>query len=165
METTLIGALEVHTNGTLPKAGTQAPEFSLVARDLSEFRLKDFRGKRVVLNIFPSLDTEVCAMSVRRFNEEASRLKDTVVICASKDLPFAQARFCAANDIENVMVGSAFRSELGQAYGIQMEDGPLKGLLARCLVVIDRDGTVMGSSFNNVLTEEPDYSFIEKLLK
>lgn len=155
----------MHTVGELPKAGSEAPAFALVGKDLTELNLHDFKGKRVVLNIFPSLDTEVCAASVRRFNKDAASLPDTAVICVSEDLPFAAARFCVANGIDNVYTGSGFRSDFGKTYGVELADGPLRGLYARALVVIGADGKVLGTSLCREITEEPDYKFAEDLLK
>lgn len=165
MTTIFLGEMPIHISGNLPTPGREAPEFALVANDLSEVALHDYRGKRVVLNVFPSVDTDVCAASVRRFNKEISELDDTVVLCISKDLPFAAARFCAANGIDNVHTLSAFRSDFGKSYGLEMEDGPLRALLARCVVVIDRDGKVLGNSLCEQIAEEPDYEFVKKLLK
>lgn len=155
----------IHIYGNLPEVGTEAPAFTVVGKDLSEISLSDFKGKRVVLNVFPSVDTDVCAMSVRRFNKEATGYDNTVVLCISKDLPFAMGRFCSANDIENVYVGSAFRSDFGKVYGFEMVDGPLRGLLARGLVIIDENGKVIGTSLCDEITEEPDYEFAKKLLE
>ncbi|MDO4336427.1 MAG: thiol peroxidase [Bacteroidales bacterium] len=152
------------TVGELPATGTKAPDFVLAAQDLSDFDLQSLKGKRVVLNIFPSLDTDVCAASVRRFNSDASKLPDTVVVCVSADLPFAAKRFCVANGIENVMTGSTFRSAFGKKYGVEFSGGAFRGLMARSVVVIDRDGTVLGSQFVAEQSEEPDYEFVEKLL-
>lgn len=165
METVFFKGSPVHIEGMLPKAGTDAPDFTLVAKDLTEIKLKDFKGKRVVLNIFPSLDTDVCAASVRRFNKDASGLANTVVLCVSKDLPFAAARFCVVNGIDNVYTASGFRSDFGKTYGVELTDGPLSGLYARSLVVIGEDGKVLGSSLCKEITEEPDYKFAEDLLK
>lgn len=151
--------------GKLPEVGAEAPAFVLVGKDLSEIKLEDFKGKRVVLNVFPSIDTDVCAMSVRRFNQEAVTYPNTVVVCVSEDLPFAMGRFCAANDIANVHVGSAFRSDFGKVYGMEMVDGPLRGLLARGIIVIDENGKVIGTSLCDEITEEPDYEFATNLLK
>ncbi len=126
----------------------------------------DFLDRRVVLNIFPSIDTDVCAASVRRFNVEASALENTMVICVSMDLPFAQKRFCAANDIENVVVASAFRSPMfAQKFGLQMVDGPLAGLLARAVIVLDEDRQVIYSQLVNEITTEPDYQAAIAALK
>ncbi len=165
METVFLQGSPMHTSGELPKVGTDAPYFALVGKDLSELNLHDFKGKRVVLNIFPSVDTDVCAASVRRFNKDAASLPNTVVLCVSEDLPFAGARFCAANDIENVFTASGFRSDFGKEYGVELVDGPLRGLYARALVVIDENGKVLGTSLCQEITEEPDYKFAEDLLK
>ena len=164
METVFFNGAPMHICGELPKAGEAAPDFALVGRDLSDINLHDYRGKRVVLNIFPSLDTDVCADSVRRFNKDASEYPDTVVLCVSKDLPFAAARFCSVNGIDNVATASAFRSDFGKNYGVEFVDGPLRGLFARALVVIDKEGKVLGTSLCEQVTEEPDYDFVKKLL-
>lgn len=165
METVFFNGSPMHTIGELPKVGTDAPYFALVGKDLSDINLHDFKGKRVVLNIFPSIDTDVCAASVRRFNKDASSLPNTVVLCVSQDLPFAAGRFCAANDIENVYTASGFRSDFGKEYGVEIVDGPLRGLYARALVVIDENGKIKGTSLCQEITEEPDYKFAEDLLK
>lgn len=165
METVFFNGSPMHLVGELPKAGSEAPNFALVAKDLSEINLHDYKGKRVVLNIFPSIDTDVCAASVRRFNKDASSLPNTVVLCVSEDLPFAAGRFCAANDIENVYTASGFRSDFGKNYGVEIVDGPLRGLYARALVVIDEDGKVLGTSLCKEITEEPDYNFAKELLE
>lgn len=155
----------MQTVGMLPVTGSIAPDFKLTKQDLSDITLDDLKGKRVVLNIFPSLDTDVCAASVRRFNKDVASYPDTVVLCVSKDLPFAATRFCTANGIENVITASAFRSKFGEEYGVEIADGPLAGLFARAIVVIDKDGRVLGSSLNEEITEDPDYSFVATLLK
>ena len=165
METVFLNGSPMHLSGELPKAGTDAPYFSLVGKDLSDINLHDFKGKRVVLNIFPSIDTDVCAASVRRFNKDAASLPNTVVLCVSEDLPFAAGRFCSANGIENVYTASGFRSDFGKNYGVEIVDGPLRGLYARGLVVIDENGKVLGTSLCKEITEEPDYKFAEDLLK
>ncbi len=166
METTVfLKGNPMHISGNMPEAGTEAPNFVLVNKDLTDINKHDFKGKRVVLNIFPSVDTDVCAASVRKFNKEAAGLDNTVVICVSKDLPFAMSRFCAANDIENVYTASAFRSDFGKEYGVELLDGPLRGLFARCLILLDEDGKVMGTSLCEEITNEPDYEFAKKLLK
>lgn len=154
----------MHTIGDLPKVGTEAPAFSLVAKDLAMVTLHDYKGHRLVLNIFPSLDTDVCAASVRRFNKMAADLPNTSVLCVSKDLPFAAARFCVANGIDNVATASAFRSSFGKDYGVELVDGPLHGLLARALVLIDEDGKVMATSLCQEITEEPDYDLVLRML-
>lgn len=163
-QTVFLNGLPMHLVGEMPAPGTEAPYFVLTTPELSDINLHDYEGKRVVLNIFPSLDTEVCATSVRKFNKEASELPDTVVICVSMDLPFAAGRFCSANGIHNVVTGSAFRSAFGKEYGVLLTDGPLQGLLARALVVIDRDGKIMATSLCEQITEEPDYEMVKKLL-
>ncbi len=165
METVTFQGNPMHICGTLPAAGSMAPDFSLTSRDLSDITLHDFKGKRVVLNIFPSLDTDVCAASVRRFNKEISEYPNTIVVCVSMDLPFAASRFCTANDIKNVMTASAFRSDFGKCYGVELVEGPLRGLLTRALVVIGCEGRVLGSSLCKEITEEPDYDFAKKILK
>lgn len=155
----------MHTIGELPSVDSFAPGFALVGKDLSEINLHDFKGKRVVLNIFPSIDTDVCATSVRKFNKEVAKMPNTVVLCVSKDLPFAAARFCAANGIDNVYTASGFRSDFGTDYGVELADGPLRGLYTRALVIIDENGKVKGTSVCREITEEPDYKFAESLLK
>ena len=165
MTTVKFAGNPVNLSGELPKKGDKAPDFVLAAQDLSDIKLSDFKGQRVVLSIFPSLDTDVCAASVRHFNVEASQLPDTKILNVSMDLPFAAKRFCAVNGIENVATGSGFRSDFGKAYGMEIVDGPLRGLYGRALVVIDRDGTVMGTSLVDEITHEPDYEFVKELLK
>ncbi|MGO1349325.1 MAG: thiol peroxidase, partial [Brevibacterium aurantiacum] len=135
----------------------QAPAFSLVGNDLGEVSSADTAGKRVVLNIFPSVDTGVCAASVRKFNELAASLENTTVLCVSNDLPFAQARFCGAEGIENVVAASGFRSAFGKEFGVTMVDGPLAGLLARSVVVLDEKGTVIHKQLVDEIGTEPDY--------
>ncbi len=148
----------VHTNGSNPLIGTMAPNFSGVKSDLSELSLSSLKGKRVVLNIFPSLDTSTCAASVRRFNKEAASLQNTVVLAISKDLPFAQGRFCTTEGIDNVITLSAFRnSTLEDNYGMLLIDGPLKGLLTRGVFVIDEAGKIIYSEIVPEITNEPNY--------
>jgi len=148
----------VHTVGELPAKGTPAPGFTLVKSDLSEAKLSDFKGKNVVLNIFPSLDTGTCAASVRRFNKEAASLDNTVVLGISADLPFAAGRFCSAEGIENVITLSTFRDEaFGKDYGLLIIDGPMRGLLARAVVVIDPEGKVRYKELVSEIAQEPDY--------
>lgn len=146
--TVLFKGIVVTLLGTFVTPGTKAPDFNLVKNDLSEYTLNENKGKYVVLNIFPSLDTGVCAMSVRRFNQMASELPNTTVLCISKDLPFAQSRFCTVEGIENVVSLSDFRntSSFGETYGVLMKDGPLQGLLARAVVVINPQGEVIYSN-------------------
>jgi len=148
----------VHTTGDMPAIGTSAPDFTLVKRDLTEAKLSDFRGKNIVLNIFPSLDTGVCAASVRRFNKEAASLDNTVVLGISADLPFAATRFCVAEGIENVVTLSTFRDEsFAKDYGLLMTDGPLKGLLARTVIVLNPSGEVVYTELVSEIANEPDY--------
>lgn len=158
METIYFNGHECHTYGMVPVVGSIAPDFKLTGKDLNEVTEAGFKGKRIVLNIFPSLDTPVCAASVRKFNKDASEMKNTAVVCVSMDLPFAMSRFCTAEGLNNVVVGSAFRSpEFGQQYGVQLIDGPLAGLLARCVLVLDEDGRVIFRDLVNEITMEPDY--------
>lgn len=148
----------IHTSGELPQVGATAPDFSLTKTDLSDVSLKDYAGKRVVLNIFPSIDTGVCAASVRAFNAKAESLANTVVLCISDDLPFAQARFCGAEGLKNVVPLSGFRhKEFEQRYGVTMQAGPLAGLMARAVVVIDEAGRVAYREQVPEITQEPDY--------
>lgn len=148
----------IHTAGELPEIGATAPDFTVVKTDLSSISLSELKGKKVVLNIFPSLDTAVCASSVRRFNAEAAGLKDTAVLCISRDLPFAQKRFCAAEGIENVIAGSEYRdSNFSDGYGVKILDGPLAGLFSRAIVVISEQGTVLYTEQVPEIGQEPDY--------
>lgn len=153
----LLGGEPINTVGELPEIGSQAPEFTLVAEDLSEVESSELPEGRVILNIFPSVDTAVCAMSVRRFNQLAAGLDDTTVVCVSKDLPFAFERFCGAEGIDGVITASAFRSSFGEDYGVTQADGPLAGLLSRAIVVVDRDGSVLYTEQVPEIKQEPDY--------
>ncbi len=153
-----------NTSGELPAPGNQAPAFSLVKTDLSELTSDELRGQRVVLNIFPSVDTPTCAQSVRTFNEQASQLDNTTVVCASQDLPFALARFCGAEGLDKVVPASAFRSDFAQQYGVRMVDGPLAGLCARAVVVLDGDGKVLHSQLVSEISKEPDYEAVLAVL-
>ncbi len=157
MAETAFKGTPVHTTGDLPAVGAAAPAFELTGADLGDVTSDGLAGRRVVLNIFPSVDTGVCAMSVRRFNEIAAGLDNTTVVCASEDLPFALGRFCGAEGIENVVAASAFRSDFGDAYGVTMSDGPLRGLLARSVVVVGTDGAVLYTELVPEITQEPDY--------
>jgi len=148
----------VKTAGCLPSVGAKAPAFKLTGKDLSDVQLADYAGKTVVLNIFPSIDTPVCAASVRRFNAEASVLGDTAVLCVSADLPFAAGRFCTVEGLEKVVSLSAFRSpEFGKDYGVAIAEGPLRGLLSRAIVIVDKAGTVTYTEHVAEITNEPDY--------
>jgi thiol peroxidase len=158
MATITLRGNPVQTAGELPGVGSTAPDFSLTGTDMKDFTLKDFAGKRVVLNIFPSVDTGVCAASVRRFNEAATKLDNTVVLCVSQDLPFAQKRFCGAEGIENVTMGSSFRHpEFAKAYGLAIADGGMAGLLSRAVVVLDASGKVAYTEQVPEIGQEPDY--------
>lgn len=155
-----------HTIGELPAMGATAPDFTLTKTDLSDLKMADLKGQRVVLNIFPSLDTAVCAASVRRFNTEASDLENTTVVCASMDLPFAHARFCTTEGLEDVVSASDFRTGgFGKTYGVRITDGPLAGLLARSVVVLDPDGKVIHTQLAPETAEEPDYDAVLAVLK
>lgn len=166
METVYFKGNPCHTAGKLPQAGTKAPCFTLVTPELAEVRCSDYKGKRIVLNIFPSLDTPVCAASVRRFNQEASSLPDTVVLCVSMDLPFAAGRFCEAEGLKNVIPASAFRSpRFAEDYGVELVDGPLAGLLTRAVIIIGADGTVEYVDLVNEITEEPHYDEALEVLR
>ncbi len=166
MDTIYFKGTPCHTYGSIPRVGEKAPCYTLVSPELKEIHCSDHRGKRVVMNIFPSLDTPVCAASVRRFNAEAASLPDTVVLCVSMDLPFAAGRFCSAEGITNVEIGSAFRSPVfSQKYGLQIVDGPLAGLLARAVIVIDRESNVVYSDLVEEITNEPDYQGALDVLK
>lgn len=154
---TLKGSL-INTVGVLPAVGSDAPLFTLTSVELGDITLESYRGKRVVLNVFPSIDTSVCAASVRRFNKDAAALRDVSVLCISADLPFALARFCGAEGIENVVSLSTFRSpSFGTDYGVTILDGPLKGLLARAVVVIGADGRVVYTELVPEIAQEPNY--------
>ena len=149
---------EIDTVGSLPKVGSKAPEFTGVGTDLSEVSLSNYAGKSVVLNIFPSIDTGVCAASARRFNSEAVKTDNTVVLCVSADLPFAHGRFCEAEGLKNVVPISVFRSaDFGTSYGQTISNGPMAGLLARAVVVIDPEGNVKYVEQVPEITQEPDY--------
>lgn len=156
----------VSVAGKIPQVGSKAAPFSLVAKDLSDVALSQFAGKRKVLNIFPSIDTGVCAASVRKFNELATGVNDTVVLCISADLPFAQSRFCGAEGLSNVITLSTLRNaEFLENYGVGISEGALKGLAARAVVVIDENDNVIFSQLVNEITNEPDYAAALEVLK
>jgi thiol peroxidase len=149
----------IHTSGNLANNGDKAPDFKLTANDLSTKTLADFSGKKIILNIFPSLDTGTCAASVRNFNKEAANLNNTVVLCISRDLPFAQARFCGVEGIENVVTLSDFRTgEFGKKYGLEIIDGPITGLLSRVILVINEDQKVIYTEQVSEISTEPNYT-------
>ncbi|WP_298517740.1 thiol peroxidase [uncultured Kordia sp.] len=157
---------EFHTSGNLPEVGAAAPDFALTATDLSTKTLADYKGSKVVLNIFPSIDTGTCATSVRTFNREASELENTKVLCISHDLPFAQARFCGAEGLDNVINLSDYKSgSFGKDYGLNFVDGPLETLHSRVVVVIDENGTVKHTEQVAEIVDEPNYkAALEALL-
>lgn len=148
----------VNTGGQLPVVGSMAKDFKLIANDLSEKTLSDFIGKKLVLNIFPSIETGTCAASVRNFNSKAADLEDTIVLCISRDLPFSQARFCGAEGIEDVVMLSDFDTgQFGKDYGLNIIDGPMKGLNSRCIIILDKEGKVIYTQQVAEISEEPDY--------
>lgn len=158
MATVTLKGNEIHTLGDLPQTGNQAPEFQLTKSDLSNSTLADYKGEKVVLNIFPSVDTGTCAQSVRQFNKEAAELDNTTILCISRDLPFAQARFCGAEGIEKVVMLSDFRNgNFGKSYGVEFSDGPLQGLLSRSVVVVDAAGKVVYTEQVPETVDEPNY--------
>ncbi len=146
----------IHTSGDLPTEGS-APDFSLVTESLKEVSLEDYTGHKLVLNIVPSVDTGICAMSAREFNKRATELAQTKVLTISEDLPFAMKRFCAAEGIENVEMLSGFRSDFGKTYGIDLIDGPMKGLMARAVIVLDADHNIVYTELVPEIAQEPDY--------
>ncbi|MFH1982106.1 MAG: thiol peroxidase [Pseudomonadota bacterium] len=149
----------IHTSGDLPAVGAAAPDFNLTKTDLSDITLADLSGKKLVLNIFPSIDTPVCSVSVRRFNTEIEKHTDALVLSVSRDLPFAHARFCAAEGLKNVVSASILRDAgFGERYGVGIIDGPLAGLMARAVVVLDADGTVVHTQLVPEIGQEPDYA-------
>ncbi|HOU02095.1 MAG TPA: thiol peroxidase [Bacteroidales bacterium] len=148
----------VNTSGDLPKKGTVAPDFTLVKSDLGSLSLKELKGKKLILNIFPSLDTSVCAASVRKFNKVAAEKPGITVLAISKDLPFAHGRFCSTEGISNLITLSGFRDRsFGKNYGIEIMDGPMEGLYARSVVIIDREGKVVYTQLVPEIAQEPDY--------
>ena len=165
MATLAIGNNKVHTNGDIPSVGKTAPDFTLADNKLNDVSLSSFRGQSVVLNIFPSIDTSTCAQSVREFNRRAAALAKTTVLCIAKDLPFAMRRFCAAEGIDRVITLSDFRSrDFGNDYHVEMTDGPMRGLFARVVIVIDEAGVVKHTEVVPVIGQEPDYEAALKAL-
>jgi thiol peroxidase len=156
----------VHTSGQLPLVGRPCPDFCLTGVDLGDITLTSLEGRRVILNIFPSLDTPVCADSVRTFNERATEPSDTVVLCVSMDLPFAHQRFCGTQGLDRVVPASAFRTrEFGEWMGLRIEDGPLQGLLARAIIALDENGTVVHTQLVPEITQEPDYELAIAIIR
>lgn len=161
MTTITLKGSPVNTIGALPMIGTQAPDFTMTRDDLSEIRLHDCLGKMTVLNIFPSLDTPICAAAMKRFNEIASGHDDLIVLCISADLPFAQKRFCTAEHLKNIVPVSTFRNtDFGKTYGVTMTDSPLAGLLSRAIVVLDKQGKVIHTEQVKELATEPNYDAV-----
>jgi thiol peroxidase len=166
MATTKLNGNPVQTSGNIPAVGDKAPDAILTGGDLADVKISNFAGANVVLNVFPSIDTGVCAASVRRFNEAAGAIKNAKILCISRDLPFAQGRFCGAEGIANVIMLSEMRGEsFGNAYGVRIVDGPLAGLFARAVVVIDAMGKVVYSQLVPEITEEPNYDAALNCLK
>jgi thiol peroxidase len=165
MATVTLKGNPIETIASLPAVGSTAPDFTLVGADLGEIKRSDFSGKRLILNIFPSIDTPTCAMSVRKFNQTASQLDNTIVLCISADLPFAQNRFCGAEGLSNVKTASTFRSSFGKDYGVQFSSGPLLGLLSRSIVVIDTNGNVIYTEQVQETANEPNYDLAIASLK
>ncbi len=157
---------KINTIGSLPEVGSKAKDFDLVKSDLSGITLSEFKGKNIILNIFPSLDTATCATSVRKFNKDASTRENTVVICISADLPFAAGRFCTTEGLEDVFTASVFRdAAFGKDYGVLITDGPLKGVLSRAVVVVDPAGSVSYKQQVPEIVDEPDYESALKAIK
>jgi thiol peroxidase len=156
--TITLGGKAIHTVGKLPAVGTSVKDFTLTGVDLKEKALADYKGKYIIMNIFPSVNTGVCSKSVRKFNEDAAGLNNTVVLCISKDLPFAQKQFCGAEGIERVVMLSDFRTDFGNAYGVQIADGPMRGLLSRAVVVINPEGKIVYEQQVPEIGQEPDYA-------
>jgi len=158
MATITLKGNEIKTSGNLPELNSSAKDFALIGTDLSEKTLNDFKGEKLILNIFPSIDTGTCAASVRNFNKEAADLENTKVLCISRDLPFAQNRFCGAEGIENVVMLSDFKTgQFGLDYGLQITNGPLNGLNSRCIIIINEEGNVSYTEQVSETTEEPNY--------
>lgn len=153
-----LGGKAIHTVGKLPAVGTPVKSFTLTGVDLADKTLADYKGKYVIMNIFPSVNTGVCSRSVRKFNEDAAGLKNTAVLCISKDLPFAQKQFCGAEGINNVVMLSDFRSDFGSSYGVQIADGPMKGLLSRAVIVVDPAGKIVYEQQVPEIGQEPNYT-------
>lgn len=153
-----LGGQPIHTVGKLPAKGSQLPDFTLTDTSLQEKTLADFKGKYLILNIFPSVNTGVCSKSVREFNKDAAGLENTTVLCISKDLPFAQKAFCGAEGIDNVVMLSDFRTDFGKTFGVQMADGPMRGLLSRAVIVVNPEGNIVYEQQVPEIGQEPDYT-------
>jgi len=151
----------IHTVGTLPTIGNQAPDFTVTKTDLSDIKLQDVLGKKIVISMFPSADTPTCAQAMRHFNEEANKLDNVIVLCVSADLPFALKRFCAAENLANIIPTSVFRHpEFGTKFGVTIQDGPLAGLLSRAVMILDEKGKVVYTQQVPELSNEPDYQAV-----
>lgn len=161
----LMGGKPITTFAKLPEVGSDAPDFTLTDVEMNDQNLDAYKGKFVILNIFPSVDTGVCSASVRKFNENAAKLSNAVVLCISKDLPFAQKRFCGAEGIKNVVMLSDYRSDFGENYGVKITDSPMKGLLSRAVVVINPDGKIMYEEQVADISQEPNYEAAMKAVK
>ena len=153
-----LGGKPIHTVGKLPAVGTSVKNFTLTGVDLADKTFADYKGKYVIMNIFPSVNTGVCSRSVRKFNEDAAGLKNATVLCISKDLPFAQKQFCGAEGINNVVMLSDFRSDFGSTYGVKIADGPMKGLLSRAVIVVDPTGKIVYEQQVPEIGQEPNYT-------
>ena len=165
MAKTALRGAPVNTSGELPKVGSHAPDFKLVNKDLKDVTLADYRGKKKILNIYPSIDTPVCALSTRKFNEHAKQHADTVMLMVSVDLPFAQGRFCGNEHLDNVQTLSLMRGrDFADKYGVMIQDGPLAGVLARAVVVLDKDDKVLHAELVSDISNEPDYEAALKAL-
>lgn len=165
MAQTKLGETVVNTVGELPAVGSQAPSFTLTANDLTDVKLESFSGKKVVLNIFPSIDTRVCSTSVREFNKRIAAVPNAVVLCIAKDLPFAMKRFCGVEGIDKAVTLSDFRSfDFGKTYGVELIDGGFRGLLARAVVVINPEGKITYTELVPAIGQEPDYESALKAL-
>ena len=156
--TITLGGNAIHTVGKLPATGTEVKNFTLTGDDLKEKTLADFKGKYIIMNIFPSVNTGVCSKSVRKFNEDAAGVTNATVLCISKDLPFAQKQFCGAEGINNVVMLSDFRTDFGNSYGVQIADGPMRGLLSRAVIVVNPEGKIVYEQQVPEIGQEPDYA-------
>ena len=155
--TITLGGNKIHTSGKLPAVGTDIKDFTLTAVDLSEKTFADYKGKYVIMNIFPSVNTGVCSKSVRKFNEDATKLNNTTVLCISKDLPFAQKQFCGAEGIDHVVMLSDFRNDFGNSYGVLITDGAMRGLLSRAVIVVNPEGKIVYEEQVPEIGQEPNY--------
>jgi len=163
--TITLGGQPIHTVGKLPAVGTQIKDFTLTGVDLKDKKLEEYKGKFIIMNIFPSVNTGVCAKSVREFNKDAASLNNTTVLCISKDLPFAQKAFCGAEGIDNVVMLSDFRNDFGHEYGVEIADGPMKGLLSRAVIIADPESKIVYEEQVPEIGQEPDYANALKAVK